>query len=279
MSGRVQVLSQPRWRSRWAGRVPKAITLLVVAILCAAGLRAAIAGPPSPPRDRPAIAGNDLSAQGFAEAFARAYLTWDAARPADHERQVAAFISEALDPGAGLSLPRRGAQTVLWTAAVQDRRVGGRGRLVTVAAETTESLLYLSVRVDRDPRGFMFIGRYPALVGPPATNTKAPLPDEPEVEDQRLAIVARRTVTNYLAREATNLQADLEPSAVVSLPPSRLVVRSIDAVQWTAARRVAVEVDARSSSGDWRLRYELDVVKRDRWYVRSIQANPAARRR
>jgi hypothetical protein len=110
-------------------------------------------------------------------------------------------------------------------------------------------------------------------------NTKAPLADEPEVEDQRLATVARRTVTNYLGRETTNLQADLDPRAIVSLPPSALMVQSIDAVRWTAARRVAVELDARAGAVVLRLRYELDVVKRDRWYVRSIQVNPTARRR
>jgi hypothetical protein len=139
MTGRVRLTARPVWRSRWAARAPKAITVVVVSILCVAGLRAVIAGPPEAPRPPRVLFGSDLAQQSFAEAFARAYLTWDAARPTEHERQVAGFITDALGPGAGLSVPRRGAQHVVWTAAVQDRQLGRSGRLVTVAAQTTRA--------------------------------------------------------------------------------------------------------------------------------------------
>ena len=55
----------------------------------------------------------------------RAYLTWDARNPERHARQVAPYVSRTLDPGAGLQVPERGSQQVLWTAAVQDARQTG----------------------------------------------------------------------------------------------------------------------------------------------------------
>src|SRR3954470_15871781 len=130
-------MSRPLWRSRLAARAPRAAGLLLVVILCAAGLRATVAGPREAPRSPRPVAAEDLPAQSFAEAFARAYLTWDAQRPDEHERQVAGFITDALDPGAGLAVPHSGAQQVVWTAAVQDRPLGPLGRLITVAAQTT----------------------------------------------------------------------------------------------------------------------------------------------
>jgi hypothetical protein len=90
-------------------------------------------------------------------------------------------------------------------------------------------------------------------------------------------LVAQRAVTNYLAGQRTNLLADLDPAAVVSLPTTVLDVRSVRSITKAAEDRVAVEVAAADDAGiQWTLRYELTVVHRDRWYVRAIEPDPVA---
>lgn len=270
-------MSRPLWRVRWASRAPKALLAVAVAILSAAGLRSAVAGPPeaADPGLRPPAA--DLGAASFAEAFARAYLSWDPGRAEQHERRVSAFISDALEPGAGLSPEGRLTQAVVWTAVAQDRALSNRRHRVTVVAETTRGAYYLSVPVQRDGRGFLSVSGYPALVGPPAADRRAGSRAEPDVEDPQLEVVARRAITNYLGREISDLRADLDAHAVVALPTMPLEVTSLDAITWAGPQRVGVELRARGAGAAWSLRYELDVVRRDRWYVRSIQTNPSER--
>src|SRR3954471_567227 len=141
-------LSSLRWRTR-APRVLALAAALVCAVLV---LRPTTRPETSTEPPARVQTPSDLRAQGFAEAFARAYLAWDAADPASHERAVARYTSQALDPGAGMRLPRAGKQAVLWTRTVADepRR---HERLITVAAETGEGTVDLVVAVARDARG------------------------------------------------------------------------------------------------------------------------------
>src|SRR3954470_22692110 len=152
-------LSSLRWRAR-APRVLALAGLLVCAVLV---LRPAARPEASTEPPARLQTPSDLRAEGFAEAFARAYLTWDAADPASHERAVARYTSQALDPGAGVRLPRVGRQRVLWTRTVADEP-RSHERLITVAAGTSTGTLDLAVAVARNPRGMLFVGRYPAIV-------------------------------------------------------------------------------------------------------------------
>jgi hypothetical protein len=71
----------------------------------------------------PATDARDITAQGFAQAFARAYLSWDARAAEQHQRQVAPFLSGSLDGDGGLQVPPRGRKQVLWsTPCLQHRR-------------------------------------------------------------------------------------------------------------------------------------------------------------
>jgi hypothetical protein len=276
MNERIQVTSRPLRRLRWVRRMPKLAAFCLLAALCAAGLRSAIAGPTELRHIGRSGGIQDLGAETFAEAFVRAYLTWDSAHPERHERQVGAFTSDALEPGAGLSAPAQGAQQVLWTAAIRDEAVSSTRRLVTVAAQTTSGPpYYVSICVQRDRRGFMAISGYPAVVGAPPVDTKLSPGDEPEVEDSELRTVVRRALANYLGRQGENLRADLDKQALVVLPSAPLKVRSIDALTWVKPGRVAAQVRAEGRGAGWTLRYELDVVKRERWYLRSIETNPS----
>lgn len=274
MSDRERQVTRSLWRARAAARAPKALAVATIAVLCLVGLRSALAAPSRVSGSARTVASQNLAAESFAEAFARAYLTWDGSER--HARRVAAFVSDDFDAGAGLSLPRH-RQQVLWTSVVQDRPVAGNRREVTVAVDTNAGPYYLSVPVEREEHGLV-VPNYPALVGALPAATHSAASDEPEVEDTGLRSVVRRAVTNYLAREGVNLRADLDPSAVVALPPRALAVHDVDAITWAGARRVAVQVRAEGVGATWALRYELDVVRRERWYVRSIDTNPRERR-
>jgi len=249
--------------------------LLLAAVGVKATLAPRTASTPSP--RAPAASVRDITEQGFAQAFARAYLSWDARNPDQHQRQVAAFLSDALDADGGLQMPPRGQQQVLWSAAIQDQTDAHDDRVITVAAQTTRELVYLAVPVHRTRRGFLVVPRYPALVGPPISDPGAAPAEERDVADGALRAVAQRAVTNYLAGQRTNLLADLDPAAVVSLPTTVLDVRSVRSITKAADDRVAVEVAAADDAGiQWTLRYELTVVHRDRWYVRAIEPDPVA---
>ena len=117
---------------------------------------------------------------------------------------------------------------------------------------------------------------YPALVGPPPVGLDREPIDEDDVADTQLRAVCERAVRNYLAGERGDLVADLDGSAVVSLPDQRLEVRAVEGMTRIGPRSVAVEVQAAGSGALWTLRYELEVVRRERWYVRAISTDPRA---
>ena len=280
MPGGVDVSTRSARATRVVAHGPRVLVLCAVGVLAIAGARAAVAGPGRERAPARAVApADDLSVQGFAQAFARAYLTWNALHPEHHAQQVRPYVSQTLDPGAGLQPPARGVQQVVWTAALADRSAGKRTRVVTVAAQTTRSLVHLAIPVQRDRRGFLVVSRYPSIVGPPVSDPKQGVVAEADVEDGAVRVVARRAVTNYVERERDDLRADLDRGIVVSLPANQLKVRSVESVTWARPRRVAVTVAAEDADGvAWTLRYELSVVRRDRWYVREISVDPTSRR-
>ena len=265
-------------RLRWRARAPRIALYSAVAILCLAGLRAALSGPVAisqPVRHQGVF---DHGGAAFAEAFARAYLAADPREPEVRERRLAAYLADELEPDGGRASGRAGPRAVEWTAVVSQERRAGR-LIVTVAAAMEDGrLVHLAVPVARDRRGFLAVPAYPALVGAPASNPRIASRHEREVEDLQLRAVAERAITNYLAGERRDLLADLAADAVVSLPPEPLRVRASDAVEWAGRGIVAVQIEAEDREGAvWTLRYELGVVRRERWYVRSLAVDPRAR--
>ena len=262
---------------RWQARLPQLAFFAAVGLLCAVCLRGLLSTDAGAVErvvvDRSA---GDARFQAFAEAFARAYLEWDAEHPEEQQRAVSRFASTALEPGAGFVPPDSGRQHVTWSRAIGAQRRGGE-RLVTVVADTSNGPVDLAVPVAQDRRGMLYVSRYPSLLGPsPADTTAEPSP-EPPVDDGELRAVARRTVVNFLSGQRANLLADLDRGALVVVPSRRLAVRGVRDVTWAVAhRRVAVVVEARAQDGsEMTLRYELDVVRRaGRWLVRTVSVNP-----
>jgi hypothetical protein len=151
-------------------------------------------------------------------------------------------------------------------------------QIVTVQVGTTTGTLYLAVPVARSRDGRLSIPAYPAIVGPPAVDTKADPRSETDVDDVALRTVAERALRNYLSVNRSDLLADLTDDAVVSLPTDSFELNGVDDVTWVVqGRRIALEALATDGQGTrLRLRYELEVIKSDRWFVRSIHVDPTS---
>jgi hypothetical protein len=252
--------------------------VLAVGAFTVVGVRAAI----SPPTTTVAAATSspvdqaDPQADAFAQAFTRAYLTWDASRPQLRERALHAVLATSLDPDAGVALPAGTRQHVRSTT-VEASVATSAGRRVTVDAQTTAGEWHLAVAVSRDATGALAISGYPAVLGPPATDLHQDSPTRDQVEAAALQTVTRRVLTNYLARARSNLAADLTGGGVVVLPARPMRVLSVESSEWVR-RPSLVAVTVRASRPDrvrLTLTYELTVVRRaGRWLVSGLQSSP-----
>jgi hypothetical protein len=283
VSGRLRGPSTHSTRSslrtiRLRARTPRILMAVLVAVLCAAGLRS-ILSPRSSGAQAEAVASGpsyDLGAGAFAQSFASAYLTWGG-ELTEGQREVALkpFLAEGIDANGGLAPAADTSESVQATQVAEENRVGEVTDVVVIA-ETTNGTRYVSVPVARNSRGLLTVVSYPALVGPPASDPSRPAPTLQPVGDKGLVTVVSRALGNYLAGHAANLRADLTPDAVVSMPAQALELRETASVSWLVpGRTVDVQVDVKDGQGaHLTLAYQLGVVRHDRWYVDSVQFDP-----
>jgi hypothetical protein len=279
----VTVTPRPLWRIRLARELPRVLLLGASCAGLAASARYAIAPPrpATPPRVRPVAPARDLAAEGFAQLFARRYLTWEARDPEAHQRALAPYLGTGMEAGAGSQPPADGEERVQWTEVVQERTAAPAERVYTVAAQTdTAGLLYLTVSVARARDGALELAGYPAFVGAPAAGP-ARSPGRPrEVSDPALEIVVERALRNYLADAGAELAADLTSAARVSLPAQALSLEAVQRLDWSpeGARALDAIVQAQDARGArYTLAYELDLAQTaGRWEVAAIQMDPDA---
>jgi hypothetical protein len=278
----VAVTTRPLWRLRLARELPRHLlyALATMGLLASARytvdpprptLPAALLHRPAPP---------DLAAEGFAELFARRYLTWEARDPEARESALASYLGAGIAPGAGLQPPPGSEQRVQWAQVVQEREPQPGEHVYTVAAQTdTAGLLYLTVSVLRTATGGLALAGYPAFVGAPAAGPAQTSATEHlrDVSEPALGAVVERALRNYLADSATELAADLTSGARVSLPGLGLGLESLQSLQWAPGTgAVLAVVQAADRRGvQYMLAYELDVVREQgRWEISAIQMNP-----
>lgn len=261
---------------RRRAQLPRRALLVLVGLLCLVAVRSMLRPVPAPVlRTIPAAAAADGDpAPGFAEGFARAYLTWDPAAPQDHGIALAPFIGPDIDLDAGLPVPVDGpAQRVAWTTAV-GQTTTARNRVavtVAVAIEGQAGLRYLAIPVGRDAGGRLAVTDYPAAVGPPALADELPGDGGEDLADTQLTAVVRRALGNYVAGAGDNLRADLAPGAQLRSPTPRMTLDDVVSIQRGGPQRVSAVIVARDRADvAYTLRYELAVVRRDRWYVAEI---------
>jgi hypothetical protein len=277
----VTLMTRPLWRIRLARELPRIALLGASCAGLAASARYAIAPPrpATPARAQPATPARDLAAEGFAQLFARRYLTWEVGDPEAHQRALAPYLGASMEAGAGSQPPAGGEERVQWTEVVQERTAVPAQRVYTVAAQTdTAGLLYLTVSVTRARAGALELAGYPAFVGAPATGP-ASAPARPrEVSDPALQIVVERALRNYLADAGAELAADLTSAARVSLPAQPLSLEAVQRLDWSpeGARALEAVVQAQDARGArYTLAYTLDLARvAGRWEVAAIQMDP-----
>jgi Conjugative transposon protein TcpC len=275
----VSIATRPLWRLRLLGNLPRYLLYATCAFGLAASARLAIAPPRRSLRtieiDR---ASPDLAARSYAVLFARRYLTWDASSPQPDEEALASMTSSSLDPYAGLTLPARGSQRVLWAEVAQERTPSPGRNVYTLAVQTdTSGLLYMTVTVVREANGRLAIAGYPAFVGAPLAAQAQPLQAGVEVAEPALAVVVERALHNYLAASPQELDADLASGAEIALPEMSLTLDSVQRLAWSPDRRsVTAVVQAHDARGvAYTLAYEADVEElQGRWEISAIQTNP-----
>jgi hypothetical protein len=275
----VTISTHALWRIRLARALPRYLLCAMSVAGILASARFAIA----PPRAELAAAvrapaPSDLAAEAFATLFARRYLTWNAAEPQASARPLEAFLGPGMEPEAGVELPASGEQRVEWAEVVQAREATPAEHVYTVAAQTdTAGLLYLTVAVTRSAGGSLALAGYPAFVGAPATVPAQPPAHLREVLDLSLATVVMRVLRNYLAADASELEADLVSDARVSLPGLPLSLESVERLDWAPeGSSVLATVQAQDGRGvQYTLAYELDVAhQQGRWEISAIQTDP-----
>jgi hypothetical protein len=279
---RVTITTYPLWRIR----VARELARYLLGALALAGVLASLRFAVDPPAAvLPASSEEpiqpDLAAQGFATLFARRYLTWQAQEPEAHRQALEPFVGQGIEPDAGMQPPTSGEQHVQWAEVVQARALGHSEHIYTVAAQTDAAgLLYLTVAVAREPDGRLTLAAYPAFIGAPSSGPAAGASEDlKEVQDQALATVVRRALSNYLAPSPAELAADLTSDAHVSLPVVGLSLESIVHLRWSpgygAVIATVLATDPRGAR--YTLEYELDVTRRAaRWEISAIQMSPDA---
>jgi hypothetical protein len=276
---RVELVRRSARLERVRARAPHYLFATATVVLSLLGARELVSPTAAIDAGRPPVS-VDHASEDFAQRFARAYLIYDAARPAIRERALRPLVPDDLSIDAGLVA--HGAQDVLWTEVSQNQEALAGGRVVVVAAEvsTQDAPLYLAVPVHRTASGAVGLSDYPSLVGPPIVS-RAAFAEREAVEEPEILAVARRVVANYLAGAAQTLAADLAPEAGVSLPTRALRVASVEDVAWAAgvgSPAVVVTVVARDQTKtDWTLTYELGIDRRGgRPYVTFVETVPNA---
>jgi len=271
---------------RLRARGPRFAFLALVLILCLAGLRAIVAPAGGGTLSDPVGPPPDYAEQSFAVAFTRAYLSYDSARPQVREEALATFAAAGFELGTGYSPPDSGSRSVEWAEVAQVQRPLAGGVSITVAAKPSDSTeLYLSVPVDRDPGGAIYLADYPSFVGPPLSSSKSPGNQGGEpVDDEELSALVHRALGNYLAGDAENLAADLAHAATVTLPTNQLRLEAVDQLNWVSGSgggAVLATVSASDPQGSaYTLRYEVGVRRGEAtdpqlgpgWRVTYVQA-------
>ena len=266
-------------RARLTAAAPRYLATAALVVFLALGVRAAFWPAHPAPAPRLAAEGADAPSRDFALQFARAYLTYDAARPGIRARALAPFVPEGLDSGAGF-FAASGAQRVLWTQVASDQRALAGGRAITVAAgvSSQRAPIYLAVTVSHERGAPLALVGYPAFVGAPSVDTAPAQPPRSEVEDPAVRTVVERVIRNYLAGSAPNLAADLTAEATVTLPTVALRARSLDQLLWAAgpgSGAVLATLTATDPSGaTYTLAYELGIAYRERPYVDFVEVIP-----
>jgi hypothetical protein len=265
---------------RWSRSYNAMLLAAVLVVLGAFGVWRQIDPPRALVVDVPTLTPVDLPGEAYAQQFAAAYLAWSSSAPQVRTQALAEFVGGGqIDSGFGFQPPTSGSRTVSSTQVVQSFELPDNESEYVVGAVTQpDGLLYLAVVVGRHADGSLGVVGYPALVGAPLTGDPISPPPGTTVEDAALQGVVQRALGNFLAGSSSDLAADLDPSAVVSLPGQTLHLQQLQSLVWAQpGRSVLATVLVRDPHGaQLTLTYQLGVELENRWFVTGIQTSPTA---
>jgi hypothetical protein len=168
--------------------------------------------------------------------------------------------------------------------------VDARHALITVAATLATGgqlgTRWLTVPVARDQAGGVVVDDLPSFAAGPARARVAAREDEPLMGADRgpIADVLTRFLRGYLAGDSGALDYLTAPGTRIAAASARLELLSLTSVLRSGAadrgrRSVLVTVHARDlgSRALYMLRYRIALVRRDRWYVATLNEEGAGR--
>jgi hypothetical protein len=231
-----------------------------------------------------AVSWPDDQARAFAAQFARAYLDYSPRRSPGEIGELLSFAAPELAESMAPQVPKRDSGRVVQDAVVAGvERLDQRHALVTVAATlaagTRMSTRFLVVPVARDDRGGLVVYDLPAFAESPALGQVEAAEYEPltgadaaPVEDVlvrffRAFLAGRSDELEYLVPAGVRIGALEDPvelvgvDSIAELEPAR-----------RDGRLVLATVRARDpeSKAVYALRYRVQLVRGDRWYVAAI---------
>ena len=282
-SVRVPVIRTP---GGFLKRLGRAVLWMLVVVLLLRGT-ASVLEPrrPAPAVQEPrttSVPWPDDDARAFAADFARAYLTYSPKDPDASARAVRSFaapgLGDSIAPEYDGEAPR---QAVASVTVARIARLDARHALVTVAVavEDATEMRYLTVPVARDAAGGLVVSDLPSFAAAPARASVEDAVTDPLPVSERPAIepVVSRFLRAYLAGDASGLEY-LVPAGVRIAAPS-LRHQLVDVVDLALAapvsgreRLVLASVRARDAATGavFSLRYQLRLVRQDRWYVAAV---------
>ncbi|MCD0447910.1 conjugal transfer protein [Actinocorallia sp. API 0066] len=216
----------------------------------------------------------------FAVQFAQVYLNYDASTSGGRQEQLARFLPEGADAQFGWNgLGQLSADHLqVFEVHVRDKE----NAVVDVVAKVGSRWVRLAVPVHARGGGFV-IAEQPAFLEPP---TKAARPAEPSYEhDTELETRLQTELTGFFQAYANsddvNLQRYTEGSDIEGLDSAVVfdAIVEVDAPKGDADERTVTATvrwkvpptESRGEEGLMTQTYELTVVKRDQWNVRSIR--------
>lgn len=273
---------QPKRRegdSRSVGSVLRAAGRLALWALVGLLLLRGLAGVLSEPQPASSVAAdrghfNDPATTAFAVRFARTYLsepTPEALAP-----YLAPGASAPAHIGSGAGAPVEQAEV----AGIRD--LGGGEAIVTVACTLDDArTLYLAVPIVREDAGEVAAQGVPAIVAGPAgvgEGVEAPRPLAGSSAEEIAELVRRFLPVYFSASSPGDLAYLLAPTATVTPPGAGFELVAVASVkqlgdgeggQRTAV--AAVRVRDAATGAIYPLDYRLQLVRRDRWYVATVE--------
>jgi hypothetical protein len=276
-SARVPVLRTPADVLKRLGR---AVLWLVVVVLLLRGLASSFSTDPAPtvaPSPAKAVAvWPDDEARAFAADFARAYLSYSPGEPQSLERFVTPELASSIAPDFGDGEER---QAVGLVSVARTVKLDESTALVTVAAVVNGDTRFLAVPVARDSRGGLVVSDLPSLVAPPARAVVDTPTLEPIASSERAAIedVLSRFLRSYLAGDSSALEYLVPAGVRIRALAQKYELLGVTSLALAAPakgnrREVWATVRARDveSRATYGLRYRLQLVREDRWYVAAV---------